>query len=723
MSRDHLDARLLRTFLGELEEQLRVMTAELLALEAMPQDSERLRSVFRIAHTLKGAARAAGVPLIEQTCHRLETLLADARQGKTRLSGAHFRWLFAAADALRDAGERLKRGDSLSPSPLASLAATPAEGETEEAREVTPALAPAPTVLDAGDGQVRIDSAKVDALLAAASELSSISGRFLVRGEEVNALHELAARLATQWRQAGRRLRLALERAGASGATSQALTAMDDALEQLSRQLEGLARAVREDVHQLTKIASDVQHRARQLRLRPFADACEALPRTVRDLAQSAGKQVELRVTGGEVEADRTVLDGLRDVLLQLVRNAVDHGVEPPAVRARSGKPPRGVVEITAKLQGDRILVTVSDDGKGLDLPAIRAALARQGRPVPESDRDVMKALFESGISTRPEASTISGRGVGLDIVREAVQRIRGTVDVTWEPGKGTHFVIQCPPSLVSVRVLLAAVGSQVVAVPTSYVERLLRLPSSELHSLEGQQVISGTQGPVRLVPLSALLGAPNGRPPPVPLAVVLLKAGSRRLALVVDELLAEEEVVLRPLRIRGGAGPLSSGGALLPSGQICLVLNPDAIISAGLGAPAEARISPVEDAAAAPPRRRILVVDDSITTRTLEQSILEAAGYEVITAVDGSEAWRLLQERGCDLVVADVEMPRMDGFELCRAIRGSKRFSKLPVILVTAMETPEHRARGLEVGADAYLGKSSFDQQDLLDTIQQLLG
>lgn len=722
MSGNHLNARLLRTFLGELEEQLRAMNAELLALEATPQDSERLRSVFRIAHTLKGAARAAGVPLIEQACHRLETLLADARQGKTRLTGVHFRWLFAAADALRDAGERLKRGDSLSTSPLASLAPTPAEGETEEAREVTPAVTPGPAALQAGDGQVRIESAKVDALLAAASELPSIRGRCLLRVGEVEALHELAARSAIQWRQAGRRLRLALERAGAGGA-SEALSTMDDALEQLSRRLEGLARAVREDAQELTKVTDDVQHRARQLRMRPFAEACEALPRTVRDLAQSAGKQVELRVTGGEVEADRSVLDGLRDVLLQLVRNAVDHGVEPPAVRARSGKPPRGVVEITARLQGDRILVTVRDDGGGLDLPAIRAALARQGRPVPESDRDVIKALFESGISTRPEAGTISGRGVGLDIVREAVQRIRGTVDVTWEPGRGTQFVIQCPPSLVSVRVLLAALGSQVVAVPTSHIERLLRLPSSELHSIEGQQVISGTEVPVRLVPLSALLGAPDGRPAPEPLPVVLLKAGSRRLALAVDELLAEEEVVLRPLRIRGGAGPLISGGALLPSGRVCLVLNPDAVISAGLGAPAEVRIPPAEGGAALPSRRRILVVDDSITTRTLEQSILEAAGYEVMTAVDGSEAWRLLQERGCDLVVADVEMPRMDGFELCRAIRGSKRFSQLPVILVTAMETPEHRARGLEVGADAYLGKSSFDQQHLLDTIQQLLG
>ncbi|MBI2614187.1 MAG: response regulator, partial [Gemmatimonadetes bacterium] len=553
-------------------------------------------------------------------------------------------------------------------------------------------------------------------------ELLLSRGRLTARAGEVQELHDLATQSAASWRLGSRRIRLALERAGVSAA-GQALTSMEDRVQHVTHRLGDLARAARDDAHGLVKTADEVQRRVRELRMRPFSDACETLPRAVRDLAAAAGKEIDLHLAGGDVEADRAVLDGLRDALLQLVRNAVDHGIEPPAAREQAGKARRGTVCVSATVQGDRIVVTVSDDGAGLDVPAIRAALARQGRPVPESDHDVVNALFDSGVSTRREAGAVSGRGVGLDIVREAVQRIRGTLDLSFDSRQGTRFVIQCPPSLVTVRAVLAAVGSQVLAFPTSHVERLLRIPADEIRLIEGQQVITTVAGPARLVPVSALLATPDDRPAPVPLPAVLLRAGARRLAVAVDQLIAEEEVVLRPLRVKGGAGPLISGGALLATGRIALVLNPDAVIAAGLQAPLEARIAAGQPEAAGPARRRILVVDDSITTRTLEQSILEAAGYDVLTAVDGSEGWRLLQEQGCDLLVADIEMPRLDGFQLCEAIRGSKRFGKLPVILVTAMETPAHRSRGLEVGADAYIGKSSFDQQHLLDTIQQLLG
>ena len=724
MNRNHLAARLLQTFLGELDEQLRTMNTELLALEAAPTDPERLKAVFRVAHTLKGAARAANVPLIEETCHRLESLLAQARDRKTTLTPRHFQSLFAAADALGEAGARLKQGTSLAGSSLAQLAEALAAGRDAEATPVPAEEAPEATPAEAGsgDGQVRIQAAKLDALLAATNELLVTKGQLTAHATLVAELHDLATRSRGSWRQGSRRIRLALERAGVAPAT-QSLTVLEDGLQHLVRGLGDLARSARDDAHRVVKTADAVQRQVRELRMRPFADACETLPRTVRDLAAAGGKEIDLRVVGGEVEADRAVLDGLREALLQLVRNAVDHGIEPPPAREQAGKPRRGTITVGAVLQGDRLSVTVNDDGAGLDVPAIRRALAQRGRPVPDADHDVVNALFASGVSTRAEAGVVSGRGVGLDIVREAAQRVRGTLDVSWESGRGTRFVIQCPPSLVSVRVVFVALGSQVLAVPTTHVERLLRIPADEIRLIEGQQVITTAAGPVRLVPLSALVSTPNDRPLPAPLPAVLLGTGSRRVAVAVDEVMAEDEVVLRPLRLKGGAGPLISGGALLGSGRIALVLNPEALIGAGLSAAMDVGIAPARLEAAGPARRRILVVDDSITTRTLEQSILEAAGYDVLTAVDGDEGWRQLQEQGCDLIVADIEMPRMDGFQLCEAIRGSKRFSELPVILVTAMETPAHRARGLEVGADAYIGKSSFDQQHLLDTIQQLLG
>jgi two-component system chemotaxis sensor kinase CheA len=296
-------------------------------------------------------------------------------------------------------------------------------------------------------------------------------------------------------------------------------------------------------------------------------------------------------------------------------------------------------------------------------------------------------------------------------------------VDVAWVQGRGTTFTLECPPSLASIRALLAAVGPQLLAVPTTHIERLLRVRPEEIKHAEGRDVIATPEAPVPLVALARLLPPLVERPAVGPLAVILLRSGEQRLAVAVDELVAEQEIVLRPLGRGRESLPLVSGAAILGSGRVVLVVNPVAIIAAGLGLGAGSGLAIAEAKPTGHARRRILVVDDSITTRTLEQSILEAAGYDVRTAVDGADGWKVLQEHGCDVVVADIEMPRMDGFALCEAIRGSKRFKQLPVVLVTALESPEHRARGLEVGADAYIGKSSFDQQNLLDTITQLVG
>jgi two-component system chemotaxis sensor kinase CheA len=457
--------------------------------------------------------------------------------------------------------------------------------------------------------------------------------------------------------------------------------------------------------------------------MRPFAEACEALPRTVRDLAVTSGKDVELVVTGEGVELDRGVLDALREALLHLVRNAVDHGIEAPAERERAGKPRRGRVTVAAGLLGERASVTVADDGAGLDVAAIRAILARHGLPAPADDRELGRVLLEGGLSTSGAVTAISGRGVGLDIVRAAVARIRGTVTVAWRLAGGTTFTIECPPTLATIRAVMVAVGPHWFAIPTAHVERLLRLRWTDVRQAEGRDVIATPDAPVPLVSLGQLVSAPAARPSDRLFAVVL-RAGARRLAVAVDELVNEGEVVLRPLAAVHQRLAHFGGATILASGRVALVLDPVSLVAAGLADRTGAGLAAAAPAAAGgAERRRILVVDDSITTRALEQSILEAAGYEVLTAVDGADAWRQLQERGADLVVADVEMPRMDGFALCEAIRGSARLKGTPVVLVTALESPEHRARGLEAGADAYLGKSSFDQHSLLEVIEQLVG
>jgi two-component system chemotaxis sensor kinase CheA len=459
--------------------------------------------------------------------------------------------------------------------------------------------------------------------------------------------------------------------------------------------------------------------------MRPFADAVADLPRVIRDIAAATGTQVTLEISGENVQADRAVLAQLRDALIHLVRNAVDHGIGTPEQRRAGGKSEQGTIRVNASLIGDRIVVTVRDDGAGLNIAAMRRQLAARGDTVPPDDRAVARLLFLGGLSTRETATSISGRGVGLDAVRAVAERIRGSVDVDWTPGGGTTFTIEAPLTLATVRAVLARIGSTRVAIPSAFVERLVRIDSDALRSVEGRMAIETTGAPAAVASLAAILGPPIvDRPPDGPWSLVMLRVGERRVALRVDELLEEIEVVVRPVRAHGrSAVPHVSGAAMLANGAVALVLNVTAVVATALGLPAEMAAVATPRAKTAVKRRRVLVVDDSITTRTLESSVLEAAGYDVTTAVDGADGWRLLQERGADLVVSDVEMPRMDGLQLCEAIRASSRFKALPVILVTALETPEHRARGLEIGADAYLGKSSFEQEALLTTVRDLLG
>lgn len=730
MTDDRLAERLTAIFVEELEQQLRGMSGDLLELEANPADADRLRSVFRAAHTLKGAARAAGFPAIESACEAAETLLSQARSGALTLNAAHFSRLLATADALEDAADRLRHGRSLEDAPISALAG----GDTPVRRTAPAAPAPSPSpsrgpdtragpsqpapASSAATARVRVDMEQLDALLASAGELLSATRRVADRRRQMGDLQEEATRCVAAFRRMTRRAN-----GGVDAAAARSVAELEQGLTRLLEQIRALAGKSQREARLLGRLAGDLDGTMRRLRMRPFSDACEQLPRVIRDVGASGGKQVRLEIGGGEVAADRAVLDAVREALLHLVRNAVDHGIEPPRVRRERDKPETGTVRVAAELRGDRLLVVVEDDGAGLDLGAIRAHRERTGHPTPETDAELTRLLFEGGVTTRMEATAISGRGVGLDAVRAAVERVRGRVDVSWEEGRGTRFTLDLPLSLAALRALFVGVGDQVIAFPTADVERLLSVGPDRLARIDGRDVVTGGDGPIPLVSLAEVLGPPF---PPLlarePLAVVQLSAGGRRLAVAVDELLSEQEVIVRPVHPLPRRPAHLAGLAILGEGRLAVVLEPRALIRAAMDAPAAAvAAAPAREAAAV--KRTIVVADDSITTRALEESILQAAGYRVLTAADGAEAWRLVREHGCDLVVSDVEMPRMDGFQLCEAIRASKRFSELPVVLVTALESPQDRARGLEVGADAYIPKSSFDQQRLLDSIARLIG
>lgn len=729
MNKDALAVRLRATFLGELDEQVRTLNADLLALESTPLDATRLRSVFRVVHTLKGAARAAGIPLIEAVCHELEAGLIGVRDGKGALHADDFTRLFAAADALSDAGVRLRAGEDLTASPLADFAAALARGILPVSVGRAAPLSPADTVKQAGtrssavaDRSVRIAATRLDALLAATSELTVIDSRFIARANEVDELRALAASWTAEWRRARSKLQRALgDTVGPEAVRS--LGWVDENLRRLTHETERLTAGLADDARALAQATGRISDRVRHIRLRPFADACEALPRVVRDVAVVVGKEVVLTVDGGDVQADREVLDAVRDALLHLVRNAVDHGIEPPAERQQRGKPKAGTVRITAELRGERLVVAVADDGRGLDVPAIQARLREEGHTdPPTAPADLGQRLLQGGLSTRREAGLISGRGVGIDAVRDAIERIRGRLAVDWIAGQGTTFTLTCPPSLTTVRVLLVTMAEHTLAFPCADVEHVSRLRGEAIKQAGGRDVMLSSSGEsIPLASLAQLFGTPMLRPDDADyLTVVTLAVSGRRVGVVVDRAVAEQEIVLRPLRTGRSRVPLVSGAAPLGTGRVVLLLDPVAVVAAGLGTLSDT----LRPATRLPetPSRRILVVDDALTTRALEQSVLEAAGYEVTTAVDGAQAWNLLQNGSYDLVVSDVEMPRMDGFALCEAIRGSRRHDRLPVILVTALDAPEHRARGLEAGADAYLAKGAFEQDVLLDTVRRLV-
>jgi two-component system chemotaxis sensor kinase CheA len=763
--------RLLPIFLEEMGEHVRTLNQGVLALEKGAGGEARaqhFRELFRAAHSLKGAARSANVILIEGACHRLEGVLTAARDGRIPLDAGLFALLFAATDALEEAGQRLREQSDLGDSPLSALLprldaavlqpaaparATPTRSASEGPPEpAVPARDTVPLAGAAGSSgpslaaTVRIPAARLDSLLTRSGELLVARRRVETRAADLAALREFVERWKGEWQRVEKSFADLLPGEGTDSApclprrAALVLRRAGDNLRRLDKELDRLATAAIGDGRLLKQVAGPLNEEVHRARMLPFAEACEGLDRMVRDLAHAIGKEVELVLEGGAVELDRAVLEGLKDPLRHLVRNAVDHGAETPAQRQAAGKPPQARVRVVAALRGARVEVVVEDDGHGLDLGALRRQARLRGLPEPADDREAVNLVFLPGLSTAPRITDVSGRGVGLDVVKSRLEALHGTVDVaplTPTPlpsgqrgrgeGGGTRFTLTVPLTLTTLRAVLVTAAGQTFAFVGSSVERLVRIGPEERKTVAGRPVLARGGPPLPLASLAAVLcrgcdsrGTPPAAGAKVP--AVIVTSGDRRVVFTVDELQAEQEIVVQGLGARVRRLRHVSGATLLASGHVALVLNAASVVRTALGSPAGPLPTAEPASPATPPRKRLLVVDDSVTTRTLEKSILESAGYEVLTAIDGQGAWDILQREGADLVVSDVEMPRMDGFELTRAVRDSKRFRDLPVVLVTSRESEQDKARGLEAGADAYVLKSGFDQRNLLKTIAQLL-
>ncbi len=589
---------------------------------------------------------------------------------------------------------------------------------------------------------VRVAVAKLDALLAQAGELAVTHTRIEQRLSELRALHEDFQNWRRAWRAVlGVRaaVRAALPTLGAANSRErhdlEALLRVLDQAEQhtqaLGERVEDSFRQFRQDTAQLGLVSNEIGDVVMAVRLLPVATVFGPFERLVRDLARSTDKQVQLVLEGGDTEIDRKILDQLRDPLVHMLRNAVDHGLEAPADRLAQGKPAVGTIRLAAVQRGGAVEIELDDDGRGLDPARLRDSAVQKGLLSAEQaadldDRAALELIFLPGFSTRTTVSETSGRGVGMDVVRQNVERLHGHVGIASRPGRGTRFTISVPLTLATTRAVLVEQGSQLYAIPASSVERSLRARPAERVRLEGHPTISVDGQPVPLVELAAVLEQPAAEAAAATdwHPFLVLRQGERQLALLVDRLAGEREIVVKSLgwplrRVRN-----VSGAAILGSGQLVVILNPADLLKTGfklIGAGVAPRLTP-EPAPAGRERRRLLVVDDSLTTRTLERSILEGAGYDVSVAGDGAEALRLLRGGTIDLVISDVDMPVLDGFGLTAEIRRDERLKRIPVVLVTSLDAREHRERGVAAGADAYVVKSRFDQDQLLATISRLL-
>lgn len=733
MDKDGLAKRLLATFLTELQEHSRNLERGLLELESCDFDRRKdvLEGLFRTAHSLKGAARSVNIEPIENCCHWLEEVFGAERRGTLHLDATKLEICLKAADSIRDAGHRLGRNEDLAAGPLPELlprlAALVSETRNAGSRTEVRVARLTPTETVAADASVRIPPSHLDVLIQRSTDLVLVSRRPHARLDHLIGLIDQVRHRRLDRGRLGTESGVLLPYAPATGNTGGMQISGPNRLRRdlldLERDLQAIVRGLTEDLRDLGLAVAELDRDVQSIRMSPFSEVCEGLPRAVRDIANETGKKVDLVVRGDDVRVDRTILQRLRDPLLHMVRNAVSHGIESPETRIAAGKAGTGRITINARLRGSTFEVVVSDDGAGLDFAGIRAHARANAIPNAEDNSGLAETIFLSGFSTASVVSQISGRGIGLDVVKSEVESMRGVVAVETEDGRGTRFILSLPLTLSTVRGLLVNAGNAVFAIDTFLVSKILRVTAQDLLPAQGRIVLHLDGNVVPVATLANLLGLPwqemsrTGK-----LSLVVLATAQGKAAIIVDNLDAERELVVQALDSRLERSAAISAAAVLPDGSIALLLNAAELIAAANQRTADRSNIVVETEQGEAATKRILVVDDSVTTRTLEQNILEAAGYEVLLATDGVEAWHLLQENPVDLIVSDVEMPRMDGFALTEAVRSLARLSGIPIILVTALAGEENRLRGMQAGADAYLVKSAFDQETLLEAVRQVL-
>lgn len=790
MSDELHNASLLDLFRMETETQAQVLGDGLLALERAPTDATQLEACMRAAHSLKGAARIVGVDAGVALSHVLEDAFVAAQRGTLKLDGAYIDRLLQGVDLLMrmahppggDMGWAQGAGKaeidafvSALTSQLAELPELPekaaqADAEafdyasygmsTSDAEPLPPALASSSSLSSLSephsadgigalhgthDADERHDPADGDS----ASRALRVSADTLNRLLRLSSEALVASRWSQPFAQSLQRLKRHQHEAGEaldrmSTAMTHAVSNDEDrqtllsALADLRRALGVGSQLLGEQLHELdqfdrrsTQLSQRLYDEALACRMRPLGDRLGGFARMVRDLGRSLGKPAQLDIRGADTQVDRDILDQLEAPLGHLLRNAVDHGLESPAQRLAAGKPAQGTITLSARHSAGLLLVSVADDGAGIDLERVRNAVVARGLVTMETaqrldDNELLEFLMLPGFTLRETVTDVSGRGVGLDAVRAMVAAVRGTVRIEHSPGRGTKFVLQLPLTLSVVRSLLVEIGGEPYALPLASLSRTLALAPEHIEMLEGRPhfTLDGRQIGVvsarQVLYGSEPVAAPGAQP------VVVIGDGEARYGLAVDKFLGERMLVVQPLDARLGKLPNIAAGALAEDGTPLLIIDPADLlrsIAKAVETGSLERLPTRAVQAGVAARKRVLVVDDSLTVRELERKLLAARGYDVSVAVDGMDGWNAVRSETFDMVITDVDMPRMDGIELVTLIKRDARTADLPVMIVSYKDREEDRQRGLDAGADYYLAKGSFHDDALLRAVVDLIG
>ncbi|WP_282413579.1 hybrid sensor histidine kinase/response regulator [Pseudomonas sp. PS01299] len=751
------DASLLELFSLEAEAQTQVLSSGLLALERNPTQADYLESCMRAAHSLKGAARIVGIDSGVSVAHVMEDCLVSAQEGRLLLRPEHIDALLQGTDLLMRIATPANApqapdieayvalmGLLLDPSAAPAVAPLPMAELQMQAPPPAPIETPAPsidTALETSDPAPRKNKRTTEGgervLRVTAERLNSLldlSSKSLVETQRLKPHLATMQRLKRMQNNGLRALESLNVHLKEHALSLEAQEALEDARRLLAESQQLLA----EKNAELDEFAWQASQRAQVLydtalacRMRPFADVLTGQVRMVRDLGRSLGKQVRLEIEGEKTQVDRDVLEKLEAPLTHLLRNAVDHGIETPEQRLLKGKSEEGLIRLRASHQAGLLVLELSDDGNGVDLEKVRRSIVeRQLSPAETaaqlSEEELLTFLFLPGFSLRDTVTEVSGRGVGLDAVQHMVRQLRGAVVLEQTAGEGSRFHLEVPLTLSVVRSLVVEVGEEAYAFPLAHIERMCDLEPQDIVQIEGRQHFWHEGRHVGLVAASQLLNRPASQSSGETLKVVVIRERDAIYGVAVERFVGERTLVVLPLDERLGKVQDISAGALLDDGSVVLIVDVEDMLRSVdklLNTGRLERIARHGNQAAEVARKRILVVDDSLTVRELQRKLLLNRGYDVAVAVDGMDGWNALRSEDFDLLITDIDMPRMDGIELVTLLRRDNRLQSLPVMVVSYKDREEDRRRGLDAGADYYLAKASFHDDALLDAVVELIG